>query len=142
MSKRIVFVGIGRGEVQRELTRKYAAELMEVPYEEFKRRFSWDNLYGEEIAPRERTEDARRAESLRARLAGHERAILLGERLADALGCGGRPKYKWFPLNGCPGLLAARTPHTSRQNWNTRGRGRGEYWAPMRVFLRTVVELY
>jgi hypothetical protein len=148
LSKAVVFVGIGRDIVQRELTRRHLAELMNIPYEqEFRQRFAWDNLYGNEITPRgvspahERAEDARRAESLRARLGAYERAILLGDRLARALGCRDRPKYEWFPLDGCPTVLASRTLHTSHRHWNAKGQGRGEYWAPMRAFLRTVSDL-
>lgn len=119
------------------------AELLGLGYEEFKRRFAWDNLYGDENTPRgvsrseARAEDRHRAIALRERLAEYDWAILLGNRLAEALNCEAQPLHEWFTLAEC-GVLAARTLHTSHQHWNRTGQGRSEYWQPARVFLTAV----
>ena len=137
--KEIAFVGLGRGKIRRELTRKNMAELIGLPYEEFVHRYAWENLYGEEIMPKSRADDRRRADVLRRRpsSASYSRALMLGDRLAEALQCEDQPRYRWFRLEDT--LLAARTMHTGESHWNTHQRGQGAYWHEMRRFLQTEV---
>jgi hypothetical protein len=119
------------------------AEMLGLEYQEFKRRFAWDNLYGDENTPRgvsradARAEDRRRAVALRQRLVSYDWAVLLGQRVAEALECDDQPLHEWFTL-GDPGILAARTLHTSHQHWNRTGQGRGAYWQPARIFLASL----
>jgi hypothetical protein len=143
--KPIVFVGIGRGTRRRALTRTHMAELMCISENEFHELFDWDNLYGEETVPtdvqraEERIEDQQRVPSLLRRLRQHERPIVLGERVAEALGCDHEPLFEWFALDSSSSLVFARVKHTTDRLWNRYEQGRGDYWAEMREFLKAEV---
>ena len=145
MSQRCVFVGYDRvADVANRLerTRKNMAALLGLSYDEFKRRFAWENLHGEEAAPAGRSviEDRRLADALlKDKLPTFERAIFVGNDVAGAFGCDARPFYEWSRLNDSSPLLVARVRHTSQRNWTTRtrwGQGRGPWAAEAQAFLR------
>ena len=119
-------------------TRENLAKLMGISFDEFRERFAWENLYGDETREsRPEAENRTRAEMLAESYRPEQRVVLLGNEVARAFGVEQRAKYEWFELPGSA-ALAARMIHTSNFHWNMPSR-QAELWGPARRFAQSLL---